>query len=632
MIAFSPGNSHFKNLPVLQAGPISWLFIFCICFHTAAGQSKASDYPNSGSDTSISGLFWKAFSEAKFDNAMEYGEQYRIIAEKNKDPESIFMSLTNMFALYRQTGNYEKSFEYAQQLYDIAINNGNRKWIAASLWALGELYVSVEDYSGALNYYRRTLEICDSNLTELQIYPDARIRFRTQYAELFSLMNQFDSAHYYYELYKPTDIRNRRYYLAGMGNYYYLKGNYQEALRNFLPALPEERIQPDVNAEMQTLLNIANCYLLLDSSANALLYGRQGLDLALKSGVNQYVRDGNKILSDVYGRIEMTDSSNFYFRKFSIVKDAVLNSQTRGRFAAYNYEQRLSAMNTDREIQVIKLQKETLMKNILIGGMIVLLLFAFLFSRNIILRRRWEGRRRELAENELLIQKLESEKSHAELLQQQRDLEMKALRAQMNPHFIFNCLNSINRFIIKNEAEQAADYLTKFAKLIRVVLEKSGKAFIPLGEEIDCLKLYMDLEALRFEIPFTYEINCAGIPMESVQVPSLLMQPFVENAIWHGLNPVQKANGHIKINLWIENEILHADIFDNGIGIADSAALKIHEAGENKSMGIELTRNRLRLADTLHAGNLGVSFEPLKDASGKNTGTCVHIKIPVLFD
>jgi LytS/YehU family sensor histidine kinase len=229
----------------------------------------------------------------------------------------------------------------------------------------------------------------------------------------------------------------------------------------------------------------------------------------------------------------------------------------------------------------------------------------------------------------LIIQKLESEKSNAVLLNQQAELEMKALRAQMNPHFIFNCLNSINRFIIRNDSEKAADYLTKFAKLIRMVLEKSGHAFIPLSEELECLKLYMDLEALRFEKPFFYEIKADGLDQETIRVPSLLIQPFVENAIWHGLSTKLDRAGKITISLLLENQILHCNISDNGIGLSGSVSGKTKEQETKKSLGIELTRNRLRLADPSQLENLGVGFEELKDAEGNISGTCVKLKIPV---
>ena len=145
---------------------------------------------------------------------------------------------------------------------------------------------------------------------------------------------------------------------------------------------------------------------------------------------------------------------------------------------------------------------------------------------------------------------------------------------------------------------KAADYLTKFAKLIRIVLEKSGHSFIPLAEELDCLKLYMDLEALRFEKPFIYEIRSDGLDQEMVGVPSLLIQQFVENAIWNGLNPKQDQTGKLRICLLLEQDILHCEISDNGIGLSGSALRKTKEQDTKKSLGIELTKNRLRLADS----------------------------------
>jgi LytS/YehU family sensor histidine kinase len=278
----------------------------------------------------------------------------------------------------------------------------------------------------------------------------------------------------------------------------------------------------------------------------------------------------------------------------------------------------------------MQLKKQSLLKSILIGGIIVLLLLGAIILRNITLKRKNEVHRRELAENELQIQKLESEKKQVTFQKQATELEMQALRAQMNPHFIFNCLNSINRFIINNNAAQAADYLTKFAKLIRIVLQQSGKSFIPLEDELYCLKLYMDLETLRFETPFSYEINCNGIDAESVMIPTLLIQPFVENAIWHGLHPKQRGDGEIKINLQLYGNGLHCEIIDNGIGRSTGAGLpKENFAVEKKSMGITITQRRLQIIDDTKQDAAGITIHDLKDAAGNSSGTCVRINIPV---
>jgi len=223
----------------------------------------------------------------------------------------------------------------------------------------------------------------------------------------------------------------------------------------------------------------------------------------------------------------------------------------------------------------------------------------------------------------------EKEKQLAEMGQKTTELEMQALRAQMNPHFIFNCLNSINRFILSNNAPKAADYLTKFAKLIRIVLQQSGKSFIPLEDELYCLKLYMDLEALRFETPFEYEINCNGVNTSSIMTPSLLIQPFVENAIWHGLQGKNNGNGKIDISVSLQDNILHCKICDNGIGRMNSSASKKSIDFSKKSLGMKLTQNRLELVDPLMKEEVGIVISDLTDADGQDAGTCVHVKIPV---
>jgi tetratricopeptide (TPR) repeat protein len=582
-----------------------------------------------GIDTLYSYLFDAAFAEGKFDEAIDYSEKFYAAALQKNDQDGIFNSLYWMFAINRQVGNYEKSFSYVQQLNEIAAKSGNKIWIATAWWGVAELYKLIEDYPNALNYFQRVVKLNDPELMPNRINSDRGLWFEMEFAEVFSLMNKFDSAWHYYGLLKPVNENIKSVYLVSTGECHLLQGNYPLALQNFKTGLAGLAKQNDVNEVMRTLLDIAKVYLILGNSSAAAGYGRQGLNIALQIRGNQYIRDGYKILSDAYDRLHLPDSSNYYFRKYIIVKDAVLNDQARGIFAAFQYEERIALMNKEKQIQEMRLQKETLMKNLLFAGIAVLLILSFIFFRNILLKRRYEARQRQIAENELRIQKLESEKSTAELLHQRSELEMKALRAQMNPHFIFNCLNSINRFIIGNNAEEAADYLTKFAKLIRMVLENSGKPFLPLKEELDCLRLYMDLERLRFEEPFVYEIHCQDIDPESVMIPSLLIQPFVENAIWHGLHPREDLIGKIIIVLHLEQDILLCEIRDNGIGTGRSAVMRNRNNDARKSFGIEFTRRRLKLADPLLNNSMGVSIRDVTDDSGENTGTSVQIRIPI---
>ena len=210
------------------------------------------------------------------------------------------------------------------------------------------------------------------------------------------------------------------------------------------------------------------------------------------------------------------------------------------------------------------------------------------------------------------------------------DLKMASLRSQMNPHFIFNSLNSIKRYIIDNEKENAVYYLNKFSKLIRKILAATNEKEITLGDELETLELYMNIENIRFKNQITYSIDLEkGIHPGSVKIPSLILQPFLENAIWHGLS-LKKGEKKIKISLK-KNEESHVliEIIDNGIGRAKSRELKERKIHKRDSIGIKLTRERLAKFSESFLNDYSLEFHDLTDADEKPLGTMVCLKIPL---
>lgn len=204
-----------------------------------------------------------------------------------------------------------------------------------------------------------------------------------------------------------------------------------------------------------------------------------------------------------------------------------------------------------------------------------------------------------------------------------KEAEMQTLRSQMNPHFLFNTLNSINSFIIQNKTEDASSYLTTFSKLMRSILENSKQELITLQKELQTLKLYLELESVRLEHSFDYlyEIDDQINPNE-VLIPPLVIQPFSENAIWHGLrNKKGKGLLVIKVKQPYE-ETLHIILEDNGIGREASRKLK-KEQTHHKSYGIEITSERLFMLNSKNS----VEIIDLYDSEGKPSGTQVIIKI-----
>ena len=206
------------------------------------------------------------------------------------------------------------------------------------------------------------------------------------------------------------------------------------------------------------------------------------------------------------------------------------------------------------------------------------------------------------------------------------ELKNEALRAQMNPHFIFNSLNSIKSFIINEEKEYAADYLTSFSELIRLVLSNSRNKIIPLKKEIEALKLYMDIENIRLSNRFAYSWNIdENINLDKSGIPPLSLQPFVENAIWHGFVH-KKEKGNLKISISKPNGTLEIIIEDDGIGRVRSAEIeKKHE--RRKSFGILLTSKRLKMnAD--NSTDRNIKIVDLYDNAGHACGTKIEIIIP----
>jgi ligand-binding sensor domain-containing protein len=208
------------------------------------------------------------------------------------------------------------------------------------------------------------------------------------------------------------------------------------------------------------------------------------------------------------------------------------------------------------------------------------------------------------------------------------EMEMQALRAQMNPHFIFNCLNSINRFILKNEPEAASDYLSKFSRLIRLILQNSSAPTVTLENELEALGLYLEMESLRFDHKFTFRIECSEeVEAEYLEIPPLIIQPYVENAIWHGLMH-KKEGGHISIHVQQKEEVLLCSIEDDGVGRKRAEELKSKSATKKKSLGMQITAHRLELLNQMHDKQTKVEIVDLVDSGGEACGTRVVLHIP----
>jgi len=216
----------------------------------------------------------------------------------------------------------------------------------------------------------------------------------------------------------------------------------------------------------------------------------------------------------------------------------------------------------------------------------------------------------------------------AELKQLAAETETAVLRLQMNPHFIFNSMNSISSYISERDIGTANTYLNRFAKLMRLILKLGKQPLIPIADEIDLLEQYLKTEAMRFERKFSYDFNVAqGVDEDEHLVPTMILQPFIENAIWHGLSGLNRK-GHIQIRFWLEAKSLYISITDNGVG--REAAKMRKGLGTHESQALNITRRRLQLLSEKENQPSDFYFEDVLNEAGQVAGTKVVLQLPVI--
>ncbi|HET6721721.1 MAG TPA: histidine kinase [Chitinophagaceae bacterium] len=230
------------------------------------------------------------------------------------------------------------------------------------------------------------------------------------------------------------------------------------------------------------------------------------------------------------------------------------------------------------------------------------------------------------------IQSAKTQKKKLEELNRlMNESRLMAIRSQMNPHFIFNSLNAIQESIVMQDFDTAYQYLSKFSKLLRQVLNNSEKNFIPLKDEIEVNQLYLELESLRFKRSFSYSLSIGeNIDTETVRFPSLLLQPFIENAIWHGLMHKQ-GDKKLDISFCLQNNHLECIIEDNGIGRERSAEIKRNKLGAQyfESKGTQLSGQRIQLLNETGHTTASIQIDDLKKNTGESEGTRVTLKLPL---
>jgi tetratricopeptide (TPR) repeat protein len=527
-------------------------------------------------------------------------------------------------------------------------NHGPIENTAACYLGLGQYYRALADNDKAIGYFMRALEVYKS-FDPIGVI-DAKLNIGGSYMDWGNLdkAEEFQKSTLK-DLIRSNEVANTDVYDA-LGDIYVQKHDYKEAMYYYFEG---KRCYKLPLLKALNYINIASVHLHLGHNDSALFYLeraekiRQQEKLGPRFSYNYididfyfykyYAATGNKkqAVSHLKAALEsaslsknipllLTYTKEFhsfllkhgdslqslrYLLQYNTIQDSLDASKTQARIATFEVEQQ--AQQKGNEIEQLKFQKAAQRRNYLAGGFIIILILLAFFSRLRYKRKR---------DKEQLTSDFKNQLARA---------ETKALRAQMNPHFIFNSLNSINSFVMDQQHELASEYLIKFSKLIRLILDNSRSETISIEKELEALKLYVLLESARFDNKFkcVYHI-AAEVNTNSIMIPPMLLQPFVENAIWHGLMQ-KEGEGTIVIELAMKNEeLLMITIEDDGIGREKAAELKSKSA-THKSHGLKVTSQRIEMMNKLNSSGAQVTIEDLKDEQGRASGTRVELVIPI---
>lgn len=496
--------------------------------------------------------------------------------------------------------------------------------------ALGDAAKGMSDFKKALGFYTEGLQIAQKN----QISPKF-IDLTSKIADTYASDNKLVEAEGFYQnsLNLSKQIAPERLIMENerVADFYNQKSRYNDEIQlrkkslSELQQLPETvpsaenkgMMAPDTITSQRINYKIANAYIAQDKLDEAIPYLQKSIVEADKEDDLVVQKDATRRLSEVY-----KDKGNFTkalesYQDYVAVVDSlyIRKEQEIARAARFNREiantqNRISSLERERELNQSKyslavteqqLYEETSKRQewiiySLVFGILLMALTAFLYYRS--------SKQQKLANNLLAL---------------------KSLRTQMNPHFIFNALNSVNNYIAKSDERSANRFLSEFSVLMRSVLENSEEDFIPLAKELELLELYVKLEHSRFADKFDYEIEVdSNIDIEAFWIPPMLLQPYIENAIWHGLR-YKEEKGFLKIAVRpIMEGMLEIVIEDNGIGRKKSAELKTTNQRKQKSKGMGNIQKRIQILNDMYKNRVEVSITDLND---DRTGTRVSLKL-----
>lgn len=618
-------TESFKTLTdsLIQAAPVSYTNIHkalrkyrsdSLYMRFFSQRSKEKNYA-AGESYALSELGRTYRNISNYNTSILLHQEALAIAIKADNLEFRISSLNYLGVTYRRTSSIRRAMDFNQQALELAesVKNpsrGIKRSLNVSLNSIGNIYIALKQYDLAIPYFKRSLKLEAelNNTLGLAINQQNIGKCQEGLGNLDKALENYRTSLSYNE--SIDNDMGRVICKNSIAHVYIKKERYNEALNLLKGTLPIAMELGDGFLKARLYNNLGWAQLLtndLDDAEQSLL---EGNTVGHKFNLRDESAQSGHLLSDLYAK-KNDFKKALQYKNHAIALDQEILNEGTVRYVndilfRYDYEKKgneIAVLAKKNEIAQLKLRKNRTL--LLVGLLSLVLLSGILF----ILYRQYQ---------------LSNEKKIL-------TLEQTMLRSQMNPHFLFNSLNSIKLYIINNEKKNAVYYLNKFSKLVRKILEASSQREIPLAEELETAELYMNIENIRFsnEINFKTNIN-ESLDIHTIKIPSLILQPFLENALWHGLS---SKEGEKNITLDVnpgEEGFINITISDNGVG--RDAAEKIKEAKvlKRKSVGIDITKERLANFSKDYQNSFHVEIIDLYNDSNAPAGTKITLHIPTI--
>jgi tetratricopeptide (TPR) repeat protein len=543
------------------------------------------------------------FETGDYSNSEEEGKLSAKKAENIDEYEVFVKAALFLGKYYQRTGFYQESMNYYDKCITFSKSHGLKGIISKAYYGKADLLNSVGDIKGYKGAMQMMIAAASSEHDTLSV-EEGLLRLGTLVTEKNRNFGEADSL--LKKCLEISLIRKDTFYTAfasaNTGWNYYCEKMYDSSLFFYKKSLNYSLPGKQIGTSANSFGNLGTIYRDLGDYDKALKYYTNSIEYAKKVndwyGLSWVYND----MSQLY--LKKSDTARAFncyvlYKKFS---DSVLiknNAQGLSE-ARIRYE----ADSHNKEVALLSLRLKN--NRILI---ILTVAIAFLIIRG---------------------SQLKAKRRISEMNQKMSEITQANLRQQMNPHFIFNTLNSIQYYMYQHDKLATNNYLTKFSSLMRKVLENSQHTSIPIRDELDALTLYLELECLRFKDKFEYKITVDDeIDPLLFKVPTMLIQPYVENSICHGLM-AREGKGYVSIDLKPEKDHIICTIEDNGIGRAAAQERKKMKEPNHNSLGTQIAASRLDLVNALYGTSLKTVYTDLKNANGEAEGTRVEIHIPII--